>query len=74
MISSGPHRVLLSTFFLLHQKPELENQQPQQMPALPWFFPSIWPSTLTREQLLLTVCELAAMDFLSFWVKPAISG
>lgn len=74
MISTGPHRVLPGTFFLLHQKPELENQQPQQMATLPWFFSSIWPSTLTREQLQLTVCELAAMDDLSFWVKPAISG
>lgn len=41
-------------FFLLHQKPELRNQQPQQMPALPGVFPSVWPSTLTRERLLRT--------------------
>lgn len=61
-------------FFLLQQKPELENQQSQQMSALPWFFPSVRPLTLTHEQLMLTVCELAAMDFLSFWVKPPISG
>lgn len=73
MISTGPHGVLLGTFFLLHQKPELENQQPQQMATLPWFFPSIWPLTLTREQSLPTVCELVAhTQFPSGLNRPSV--